>query len=52
MTDLFQPTPKTDPRVHLCADCRRPNAPCGVNGLWYCAACVHPSFWPKNRGRG
>ena len=53
--DLFSrtaPAPKVDPRVHVCADCKRPNAGCGVGNQWFCAACVHPSYWPKNRGQG
>lgn len=53
MSDLFhKPAPKADPREKRCAGCRGPNAHCGDGGQWFCVACVHPSFWPKNRGRG
>lgn len=49
--NLPQPQ-KTDPRTKRCAQCRSPLAHCENAGQWYCPGCVHPSYWPKNRGQG
>lgn len=48
MTDLFD-NAKPDPRIHPCATCGRPDAPCGIGNTWFCVEHVPASYWPEKR---
>ena len=39
----------SDPRVHSCARCNKPNAPCGMAGQWWCVKCAPAEYWSKGR---
>lgn len=50
MSELFPTPDKPDPRIHFCATCRAPNAPCGMAGMFFCTRCVPPDWYPAKDG--